>query len=222
MSIRAVKDKVRGARQALYREHILDAAEQVFAAYGYDDAKVVAMSEAAGVSLATVYRSFETKWDIYCAVHARRTAALGAYVRDRVATSDNPLALMLNGIAAYFEFHMRNPNYLRMHLRGGYAWCTAQMLRSPEQIAAWNEGLAMMTQAFAAGIRAGLYPSDERPELMARTMVAMHQVRLADWVDRGMKESVERVTRDVHREFVRTFCTAKGAARAAKWTVPGR
>src|SRR5437867_3843679 len=126
MSKRVAKDRVKGARQALYREHILDAAEQIFAEHGYEAAKVVAMAATAGVSLATVYRSFETKWDIYCAVHARRTAALGAYVRERMADAADPLDLVLSGIAAYVQFHMQNPNYLRMHLRGGYAWSTSE------------------------------------------------------------------------------------------------
>jgi hypothetical protein len=51
---------------------------------------------------------------------------------------------------------------------------------------------------------------------MARTMIAMHQVRLGDWVDRGMKDSVEQLTAAVHREFVRTFCTTRGATAAQK------
>jgi AcrR family transcriptional regulator len=217
MSRRAAKQRIKGARHALYREHILDAAEQIFAEYDYEDAKVAAMADAAGLSLATVYRSFETKWDIFCAVHARRIAALGAYVAERVGALDSPLELVLAGVAAYFEFHMQHPNYLRMHLRGGYAWSTAPTLRSPQQLAAWNQGLAMATHAFSAGIAAGLFVDDESPEVMARTMIAMHQVRLGDWVDRGMKESAAELTRAVHRELVRTFCTAKGAARAVRW-----
>jgi len=111
---------------------------------------------------------------------------------------------------------MEHPNYLRMHLRDGHVWSTASALRSPEQMNAWNEGFAMVTHAFRAAIRAGLCVDDEGPELMARTMIAMHQVRLADWVDRGMKESVEQLTQAVHRQFIRTFGTAKAAAGRPK------
>ena len=216
MSRRTAKERVKGAKEALYREHILDAAEQVFANSGYEDAKVVAMSEAAGMSLATLYRGFQTKWDIYCAVHARRTAALGAYLNERIAGITNPLELFLASISAYFEFHARNPNYLRMHLRSGHAWSTPQSLRSEEQIAAWNRGVAMATQAFAAAIDAGLCVNDENPKLMARTLIAMHQVRLADWVERGMKEPVDVVLDKIHRQFIRTFCRPEFAERLGK------
>jgi AcrR family transcriptional regulator len=206
MSRTAAKEKMRGARQALYREHILDAAERVFADHGYEAAKVVSMAAAAGVSLATIYASFETKWEIYRAVHARRTEALAEYVRDRGAAEGGPLERMLGGVGAYIQFHMENTNYLRMHLREGHAWSAASSLQSPEQLDAWSAGLKMVTEAFQAGIRNGLYIDDERPEFLARTMIAMHQVRLADWVDRGMKDSVDQVKESVARQFIRSFC----------------
>jgi len=50
-------------------------------------------------------------------------------------------------------------------------------------------------------------------------MFAMHQVRLADWVERGMKESVAEVTKDAQAQFIRTFCTPKFAA---EWRTGGR
>ena len=200
------KEKIRGARQALYREHILDAAERVFADHGYEAAKVVEMAAAAGVSLATIYASFETKWEIYRAVHARRTEVLNALVRERVTQGSGPLDRMLGGMSASIEFHMENPNYLRMHLREGHAWSASASMQSPEQLEAWRAGLRMVIKAFESGIHAGLYVDDERPELMARTMIALLQVRLADWVDHGMKESVEEVRESVYRQFIRTFC----------------
>jgi hypothetical protein len=70
----------------------------------------------------------------------------------------------------------------------------------------------MAVSAFDLGIRAGLYV-DDRPELMARTMFAMHQVRLADWVERGMKESVAEVTQEAQEQFIRAFCTPKFVAK---------
>jgi AcrR family transcriptional regulator len=206
MAKREAKARIKDARQALYREHILDAAERIFAERGYEDAKVVAMASAAGVSLATVYRAFPTKWDIYRAVHGRRTAALDALVNARVAAAEGLLERMLAGVTAYIEFHMENPNYLRMHLRDGHAWASKDNLLSPEQTAAWNAGLAATKRAFEVGIKAGIYEGEEAPELLARTMIAMHQVRLADWVERGMKESPDEVMRAVRRQFVRTFC----------------
>ncbi len=222
MPKRAAKERIKDARQELYREHILDAAEAIFAEAGYEEAKVGAMATAAGVSLTTLYRSFETKWHIYRAVHARRTEALAAHVRARTSSEGTQLDRFLSGVFAYIEFHMLNPNYLRMHLRDGYFWSSvASVNRSPEQLEAWTQGLATATRMFESGVRAGIFIEGERPELMARTMIAMHQARLADWVDRGMKDSIEQLTQAVRRELVRTFCPP-GVALVAAARAPGK
>lgn len=200
------KDRIRDARQAMYREHVLDAAEHVFAEHGYEAAKVNSVAASAGISLATLYGVFETKWDLFRGVHARRTAMLAEFTRERGDVEGDALDRMLAGIMAYIEFHMAHPAYLRMHLREGHIWSTSSTLTAPEQIAAWEAGLAMMAKAFRLGIDAGFYYDDERPEMMARTVLGMHQVRLADWVDRGMKETVAEMELTVRRQFVRAFC----------------
>jgi AcrR family transcriptional regulator len=212
----AAKERLRDARQTMYRELILDAAEAVFAEHGYEAAKVQSMAEAAGVSLATLYAAFATKWDIYRAVHARRLDALLACIRDSGAEAEGPLEQMLSGIDAYVEFLLRHPDYLRMHLQEGHAWAAPHTLRSPEQITAWQEGLERTAESFAMGVRAGIYIDDEPPLFMARTMMAMHQVRLADWVAGDMKEPVDEVTHRLHRQFIRTFCRPEIAAELAR------
>lgn len=200
------QSRLRDARQQMYQGLVLDAAEAIFAEHGYEAAKVQSIAAAAGVSLATLYAAFPTKWDVYRAVHARRLDDMLAAIRALDIAAEEPLDQMLAGIDAYVEFHMRHPDYLRMHLQEGHAWATGSSLRSPEQIAAWKEGLQLIATAFEAGIRGGLFVDEEPPLLMARTMMAMHQVRLADWVASGMKERVADVTAKIRRQFIRTFC----------------
>jgi AcrR family transcriptional regulator len=201
------RDRLREARQALYREHILDAAEVVFAELGYEEAKVQTVAQSARVSLTTLYGVFPTKWDLYRAVHARRISALlgHALSRGRADGPTDPVALLLMGIASYIEFHVAHPEYLKMHLREGNTWSQPSTLRCPEQLDAWQFGLRMMSATFKAGIEQGLFVEDS-PEVMARTAIAMHQVRLADWVERGMREDAERLVRLVRAQFIRTFC----------------
>ena len=63
---------IRERKTALYRQVILDAAESIFAADGYDAAQVTKIAKAAGVSLTTMYRVLPSKWAIYRAVNQRR------------------------------------------------------------------------------------------------------------------------------------------------------
>src|SRR5512139_3186792 len=178
MSRPAARERIRDARNAMYREHILDAAEQIFADHGYETSKVQAVATSAGVSLATLYGVFETKWDLYRAVHERRTRMLNEYVREKGDVPGDQLDRMLQAIGAYIEFHMMHPSYLRMHLQEQHIWSTTSTLRSPEQIVAWERGHEMMKKAFELGQQKGVFHRDERVEIMARTTLAMHQVRL--------------------------------------------
>lgn len=220
MSGQELKGRVKGARMAMYREVILDAAEEVFAEHGYEAAKVQAVATSAGVSLATLYGVFAKKWDLYRALHERRIAGLMERVASKSAAfAGDPLEMMLTGIEAYFEFHMEHPTYLRMHLRDGTAWSSGSSLRSPEQAQAWEAGLDLMVAAFRAGVDAGLFV-DEDPNRMARTAIAMHQVRLADWVDRGMSEPIDQVSRHVKRQFIRAFCVPERVPALLREYVP--
>jgi AcrR family transcriptional regulator len=76
---------IRDARRQMYRQQILIAAEFEFAQSGFTEAKVSAIAAAADVSLATVYKNFEGKDEIWDVLHAQRMNELVDAIR--VATA---------------------------------------------------------------------------------------------------------------------------------------
>jgi len=205
MSNKTVRKRVSDARLEVYRTTILDAAESVFGEQGYDACKVNDIAGAAGVSLATLYNVFGGKFAIYTAVHERRLIEIMQVTMARVAEADDDLlARIRTGFEAYLSYHMARPDYLRMQLRDGMAWSLNDELRTDEQTEAWRQGLEMLVQTIEVATREGLLV-DEDPELIARTAVAMHQVRLALWLDRGMVTAPGQVVREADRMFMRTF-----------------
>ena len=68
-------------RHRLYREVVLAAAEREFARVGFSAAKMAAIARAADVSLATVYKTFPGKTEIWDELHAERMSALLALVK---------------------------------------------------------------------------------------------------------------------------------------------
>ena len=54
MPRKKARDEAREARTGVYRQHILDAAEQVFAERGYEAAKVLEISDRSGLSMGTI------------------------------------------------------------------------------------------------------------------------------------------------------------------------
>lgn len=192
------------ARRALYRDAILDAAEAEFAEHGYEAAKVQAVAERAGVSLATFYATFPKKEDVLRGVLRLRLDGLMQRVGQLLVTAKDPFDRLRCGIEGYLRFHMAHPAFLRLELRERVPWGTTDELRTPEQTRAWRAGLELLVATFRQCIELGWF-IDEDPEHCARTATAMSQVRLALWVDRGMVEPPDRVALLAMQQFVRCF-----------------
>lgn len=202
--------RLRDAQKALIQEAILDGAEAAFASDGYDNAKVQAIAAEAGVSLAKLYTTFPGKWDLYRAVHKRRLDVLMREITQalRQAGDIAPLDQLLLAHGLHTRFHMEHVEYLRMHLQDRIVWSSAEGLRCEEQQAAWEAGLRMMVRSLKRGRKDGSIV-DEDPELLARNALAMQQVQLAMWMDRGMKEDIEGVVGTLQRQLLRLLCPAQ-------------
>jgi AcrR family transcriptional regulator len=196
------------ARQALYRDLILEAAEATFAASGVEGAKMEEIAEAAGLSLGTVYSVFRGKAAIVDALHDARLRELlqGATLAAR--DLHEPLEMLIAGVRAYVEYFLAHPDYLRMYLAEGSSWGMPVPGHST-RAAAWQEGHAMQERLFRRGVESGVFHQGD-PDRMARTMVAMQQVRLADWLMNGMRESPREIVPELEIQLRRSFCARPG------------
>jgi AcrR family transcriptional regulator len=198
------RQRLLDARRALYRAAIVEAAERVFADHGYDPAKVQVIAKEAGVSHATVYGIFPSKWEIFRAVQHDRLVALMQSVGTLVLGASDAFDRLRFGIEGYLRFHMEHPDFLRIQLREQVPWGTLDELHTPEQTQAWEQGLMMLVAAFRESMAKGLLSVDD-PEACARMATAMGQVRLVLWVNGGMKDEPADVGRAAMLQFVRTF-----------------
>ena len=205
MPKRSPKSKLAEAKHALYRQLVLEAGERVFAEKGYDDAKVEEIAREAGLSLGTLYSVFRGKAEVFRAIHQTADEALLRRAVERVRDVDDPLEAVLAGVRAYAEYFLEHPELLRMHLREGFAWSSADSgAGSRDRTRAWSQGMEMLTRACARCIRAKVFvPGD--PALFARMMIASQQVQLAHWIDQGMRPSREAILRDMAEHVKRSF-----------------
>ena len=117
-----------------------------------------------------------------------------------------PAEMLIAAVGAYVDFFVGHPDYLRIHLRGGHAWGLAGAgSRSHSQAHAWEEGIDLYAGIFERGVGAGVFHPGP-PRLLARMMIAMQQVQLADWVERGMQQDPGDLVADVHAWVRRAFC----------------
>ena len=199
------KENVRRARAGLYQKLVLEAAERCFAEKGFDATKMEEIAAESGLSLGTVYSVFTGKPDLLRAVQEARNREILALASAAAGRAADPRARLLAAVRAYVEFFVSHPEYLRIHLRGGHAWGLAGAgSRSPSHADAWDEGIELYTRLFDEGIVARLFYAGE-PRLLARMMIAMQQVQLADWVERGMPGDVDALLAAIEAQLRRAF-----------------
>jgi len=175
---------IRDARREMYRQQILGAAELEFSRAGFADARMESIAATAGVSLATVYKTFAGKLDIWNALHAERMAALLAAVDLATRAASSPLDRLLTGVAAVARFLAGHESYLDLNLRAGFGWAGDAEGGQGVQRTVWSAGLDMVTAGVEAAITRDEVPGI-RPRVAAGMIVSALQVWLADWVGSG-------------------------------------
>jgi AcrR family transcriptional regulator len=202
-----LRDQARRARTDVYRQHILDAAERVFAERGFEAAKLQEISHGAGVSMGTIYAIFPSKEELFRVLLEERGKEISELAREVLADGRPPRDALDALVRAYVGYFVDHPSFLRMHLRLGTSWVLGPAAGASGQVQLWEDIHALQADLFRRGIEAGLFV-DEDPAFLAKVFSAMDQVLLSDWVATGMKatreELAERLLHLVERAFVRT------------------
>lgn len=182
----------RRARHLLYRQHILDAAERVFAESGFEAARLQHISRRAGLSMGTIYGVFPGKTEIRDALLEERGREILERARQAVVGESDAAAALDALIDTYVRYFVERPHFLRMHLRLGTSWVISPTNGAQRRAAIWREIHALQAEVFRRGIDAGIFV-EEDPEFLAKVFSAMDQVLLSDWEARGMSDGPERL-----------------------------
>lgn len=199
------RGKARRAKEDLYRQLILDAAEGLFAEKGYDNAKIGEIAESSGVSLQTLYSVFPGKAAIYQAIQEAGDQALHQLSSEQSRDQTDPLAAVLAGLHATTLYFLEHPDFLRLRLHGGFTWGTeASAAGSRGRTDAWRLALDRLRAGCQRCIEGGVFVGRD-PDLIARTIVSMQQVELAHWLESGMEGVPEKIAKDLDDQVERAF-----------------
>ncbi len=204
---RTPRDEAREARTGVYRQHILEAAEQVFAERGYDAAKVQEISVKAGLSMGVIYGIFPGKTELYTALLDERGQELLRLARQVAGRELSPTQQLLELIGVYVGYFVEHPDFLRMHLRSGVSWALGSAIGTATSVQYWQDIHELQADIFRRGVAAGEFV-DEAPDYLARTFSVMDQVLLSDWVGRGMTDDRAVLVARLSRMVERAFCVA--------------
>ena len=205
---RTPRDEARQARTGVYRQHILEAAERVFAERGFEAAKVQEISQLAGLSMGTIYAIFPSKHDLHRAILEVRGQELLGLARAVAARRLPPREALRALIEVYVDYFVAHPAFLRMHLRSGTSWAMSPSPGTDEQIEKWREIHELQAEVFRRGIAEGVFVKED-PGYLARMFTVTDQVLLSDWVAGGMKAGRAELVRRLGQFVERAFCRAR-------------
>jgi AcrR family transcriptional regulator len=207
---RKPRDEARKAKNDVYRQHILDAAERVFAERGYETAKVQDISALAGLSMGTIYAVFPGKLELFTAILEGHGEAFVALVREVADRNLPPRAALTALIDVYINYFVEHPNFLRTQLRSGISWALGTTLNSPNQLQYSNDIHALQAEIFRRGIAAGEFVGED-PAYLSRLFSVIDQVLLADWVANGMQATPAELIARMQTQVDRSFFAPKAA-----------
>ena len=147
------------------RDDILDAAERLFAAKGFDGVSTAAIAKEAGVSQSQIHYHFDTKQKLWDKVFERRFAdyfaAQSSLLDDREM---DDMDRMRDSIRSYFRFFENNPHYVKLL---GRAQLDAGDAGERAEAEAMGEALMRKgSEVILAAQKAGAIRDDVRPDFV--------------------------------------------------------
>lgn len=110
----AVRQVARQPRGDATRRMILDAAEKIFADFGYATARLEDVAQVVGIRRPSIIYYFPTKQDLYDEVEADIFAAMHQFVVQRTAQAKPPMARLLALLDAWLDFLVARPTAARI------------------------------------------------------------------------------------------------------------
>jgi AcrR family transcriptional regulator len=198
------REEARKARSHVYRQHVLKAAEQVFAERGFEAARLQEISARAGLSMGTIYAIFPSKADLHRALLEERGRELRDLVAEVARRPLPPRDALQALIALYVDYFVAHPDFLCMHLRSGTSWVLSPA-GTETRVRHWQEIHDLQAEIFRRGTAAGVFV-DEEPSYLAKLFSAIDQVLLADWVAGGMRADRDALTQRLTATVERALC----------------
>jgi AcrR family transcriptional regulator len=137
----------RSERQSNTRAGLVDAAERLFSAQGFDATSLDAVADEAGYTKGAVYSNFASKEDLFFAVYERRVDRYLAGVEQHIAEADDAVEAVLEVIAGIAARRENDDGWLAVFLE---FW--THVLRHPEHRARFAEIHARAADPFVVGL----------------------------------------------------------------------
>lgn len=192
---------------------ILEAAEQVFAERGFQAASVEEIAGRAEVAIATLYKMFGSKEELFAAIVNYRQDRFLAEIEGQVAAADEPnarLERLIEGIYRYFERHQAA---FRIYLGAthGFPWHIRSSM-GERAFSKYQDFLGFVAGLLEAGMRTGAWPKGNAAQLAA-AVIGVLNAMLTQW-QTGLKPAPALSESAAALEIVRRIVGASAGGTA--------
>ncbi|HEY8525983.1 MAG TPA: TetR/AcrR family transcriptional regulator [Acidimicrobiales bacterium] len=175
----SLREERRRQQELLSQNHLLDAAEAVFAEKGFAKATVKEIAERSEFSVGAVYQFFESKEAVLRGVMRRRNLEVLGLMEQVVAESDDPRAQLHALMDFFIDWYGNHENYYQLFQQAiGAAWMNLKVGFDDTNWEQYEDILAVIARVFADGIAKGQF-RDLDPGAMAAVFSGMMQAYLA-------------------------------------------
>lgn len=157
VSVKSALDKVREAPGST-KARILDAAQEVFAAKGFEGASTREIAARAEVNISSLHYHWESKETLYLAIFERIFQQLVDLLKGEVATpksEDDARAVIERAMGVTFDFYIENPTIPKLLMR-------RMMETEPVEKSAMRESVGPALKVFTDWVRS--FAPDRLPE----------------------------------------------------------
>jgi len=181
----------------------LEAAEEVFAAEGFQGASVEQIALRAEVAIATLYKMFESKEAIFAALVEYRQEQFLDEVRCFAEKGKSPAEQLRRLLRAVFEYFEQHKAAFRIYLTAthGFPFLMRSSL-GEKTYAKYREFSAFLASILQSGMRQNAWPIDDPSRLSVVAIGGLNALlvrRHSEAHDAGLHEDVEYATSLVDR-----------------------
>ncbi len=187
----------RRERERSFRNRlVLEAAEEVFAAHGFQRASVEEIARRSEIAIATLYKLFGSKEDIFAALVEHRQDEFLEEVGRFARTGSTPQAQIERLIEAVFHYFDRHQAAFRIYLGAthGFPWHIRSSL-GDRSFAKYQEFVKRLATLIDAGIQHGAWPpTDDSARLAVAAMGVLNGLLTRRHTDKARGNLDEEIT----------------------------
>jgi len=180
-----LRRRIRQQTDETYRLAIVEAAETVFLAQGFAEARMADVAKAAGVSVGTLYNYFESKELVFASLIQIRHSEFFELMQSALSVPVNeptPLHLM----RALFQYLEQKSGLVALFMQlGAVSENDLRRVGGPVMEAHYREYLQLLEKAVQTEVSRGALRKDVPARLLATTLAGAMNALVFDWLQEG-------------------------------------